>query len=152
MAKKEITLLPTVQRRLQTLGDNLRLARLRRDLSSAMVAERAGISRQTLSALENGSGSVSMATWVQVLFVLGLEKDLDAVARDDELVEPCRTRSSRPASERARQGRGTSHERTAAKHRVYAIGSAWVPLRGLGLCSSRRREAERSFPSSTTTH
>lgn len=61
------------------------MARLRRDLSAEMVAERAGISRQTLSTLENGSGSVSMATWVQVLFVLGLEKDLELVARDDEL-------------------------------------------------------------------
>lgn len=50
-----------------------------------MVAERAGISRATLSAIEGGSGSVSMAAWVQVLFVLGLEKDLPAVARDDEL-------------------------------------------------------------------
>jgi transcriptional regulator with XRE-family HTH domain len=50
-----------------------------------MVAERAGISRQTLSSLESGSGSVSMAIWIQVLFVLGLDKDLEAVARDDEL-------------------------------------------------------------------
>ncbi len=85
MPKKTQVLLPTVQRKLETLGGNLRLARLRRDLSAEMVAERAGISRQTLSTLENGSGSVSMATWVQVLFVLGLEKDLELVARDDEL-------------------------------------------------------------------
>jgi len=85
MPKKLPVLLPSVQRTLEALGENIRLARLRRDLSAEMVAERAGISRQTLSALENGSGSVSMATWIQVLFVLGLEKDLEAVARDDEL-------------------------------------------------------------------
>lgn len=85
MPKKLPILLPSVQRSLVTLGENIRMARLRRDLSAEMVAERAGISRQTLSALENGSGSVSMATWIQVLFVLGLEKDLEAVARDDEL-------------------------------------------------------------------
>jgi len=85
MAKKLPILLPSVQRSLEALGENMRLARLRRDLSAEMVAERAGISRQTLSALENGSGSVSIATWIQVLFVLGLEKDLEAVARDDEL-------------------------------------------------------------------
>lgn len=85
MPKKLPILLPSVQRSLETLGQNIRLARLRRDLSAEMVAERAGISRQTLSALENGSGSVSMATWIQVLFVLGLEKDLEAIARDDEL-------------------------------------------------------------------
>ncbi|HET6456440.1 MAG TPA: helix-turn-helix transcriptional regulator [Armatimonadota bacterium] len=85
MAKTTTVLLPLVQRRLTSLGENLRLARLRRELSAEMVAERAGISRQTLSSLENGSGSVSMATYVQVLFVLGLEKDLDLLARDDEL-------------------------------------------------------------------
>lgn len=85
MAKKLPVLLPKVQRRLEAIGENIRLARLRRDLSAEMVAERAGISRQTLSSLENGAGSVSMAAWVQVLFVLGLEKDLEEVARDDEL-------------------------------------------------------------------
>ena len=85
MPKITTPLLPAVQRRLTALGESLRLARLRRELSAEMVAERAGISRQTLSSLENGSGSVSMATYVQVLFVLGLEKDLDALARDDEL-------------------------------------------------------------------
>ena len=85
MPKTITSLLPAVQRRLIALGESLRLARLRREISAEMVAERAGISRQTLSSLENGSGSVSMATYVQVLFVLGLEKDLEALARDDEL-------------------------------------------------------------------
>ena len=85
MPKKYPVLLPSCQRSLKMLGENMRLARLRRELSAEMVAERAGISRQTLSSLENGSGSVSMATYVQVLFVLGLEKDLEALARDDEL-------------------------------------------------------------------
>lgn len=85
MSGKSRILLPSAQRILQTLGENLRLARLRRDLSSEMVAERAGISRATLSAIEGGSGSVSMGAWTQTLFVLGLEKDLLGVARDDEL-------------------------------------------------------------------
>ncbi|MCE1196318.1 helix-turn-helix domain-containing protein [bacterium] len=105
MAKKLPVLLPNVQRSLEALGENVRFARLRRGLSSEMVAERAGISRQTLSALENGSGSVSMATWIQVLFVLGFEKDLEAVARDDELGRalqdaklPTRRRARKPPS------------------------------------------------------
>lgn len=85
MLKYGPILLPKAQRVLESLGENIRLARLRRELSAAMVAERTGISRQTLSALENGTGSVSMATMIQVLFVLGLERDLDIVARDDEL-------------------------------------------------------------------
>lgn len=85
MAKNIIPLLPSVRRKLEALGENLRMARLRRNLSAEMVAERAGISRQTLSALENGSGSVAMATYVQVLFVLGLDGDLEMLAKDDTL-------------------------------------------------------------------
>lgn len=85
MAGKTIILLPSAQKVLSKLGENLRMARLRRDLSAEMVAERAGISRATHNAIESGSSSVSMGAWVQTLFVLGLEKDLLAVARDDEL-------------------------------------------------------------------
>jgi len=96
--------LPAVQRRLEVLGENIRLARLRRDLSAEMVAQRAGISRQTLSTLENGSGSVSMAAWVQALFVLGLEKDLEMVARDDELGRVLQD-AKLPSRKRARKAR-----------------------------------------------
>jgi len=104
MSKNTVFLLPKLQRKLETLGENLRLARLRRDLSSEMVAERAGISRQTLSALENGAGSVSMAAWVQVLFVLGLEKDLELLARDDELGRALQD-AKLPTRKRARKAR-----------------------------------------------
>lgn len=75
----------TVENRLAALGENLRLARLRRRLTAAMVAERAGVSRQTLSAVERGQSTVSLGVYANVLFVLGLDADLDAVARDDEL-------------------------------------------------------------------
>jgi transcriptional regulator with XRE-family HTH domain len=74
-----------VERTLIDLGERIRLARLRRNISAQLLADRAGISRQTLSTLENGSGSVSLATFIQVLFVLGLEKDLEEVAKDDVL-------------------------------------------------------------------
>ena len=67
------------------LGANLRLARLRRRLTASQVAERAGISRPTLSAAERGDGGVSFGVYANILFVLGLDSDLDAVARDDEL-------------------------------------------------------------------
>lgn len=106
MPKNTLNLLPTVHRTLVSLGEKIRLARLRRDLSSEMVAERAGISRQTLSALENGSGSVSMATWIQVLFVLGLEKDLELVARDDELGRALQD-AKLPTRKRARRASST---------------------------------------------
>ena len=82
MPGKAVILLPSAAKVLTELGENIRLARLRRDLSTQMVAERAGISRATLNAIESGSPSVSMGAWVEVLFVLGLEKDLGGVARD----------------------------------------------------------------------
>ena len=85
MPKKKIVLLPKTRRILLELGDNIKLARLRRKLSSEQVSERANISRPTLSAIEKGSPSVSIGLYLQVLQVLGFEKDLSSVAKDDEL-------------------------------------------------------------------
>ena len=77
--------LPTLQRRLAAVGENLRLARLRRQLSATQVAERAGISRPTLRAIENGDPTVSFGAYATVLFCLGLDSDLEALGRDDTL-------------------------------------------------------------------
>jgi transcriptional regulator with XRE-family HTH domain len=78
-------LLPSQKRTLEALGENFRLARLRRDLSSEQVAERAAISRNTLIKIEKGEEGVSMGNYFRVLVILGLEKDLLNVAKDDEL-------------------------------------------------------------------
>ena len=67
------------------MGNNLKMARLRRKISAEQVAQRADISRSTLWLVENGSPTVAMGTYCQVLFVLGLENDLLRVAADDEL-------------------------------------------------------------------
>lgn len=83
MNKHTLILFPRVQRILAELGGNIKLARLRRKFSSAVVAERAGISRATLWQIEKGSPSVSLGAYIQVLSVLGLEKDFLQVARDD---------------------------------------------------------------------
>jgi len=68
-----------------TLGEQLRLARLRRRLGTVQVAERAGIARQTLYRIERGDPAVGLGLYAQVLLVLGLEKDLLKVAEDDVL-------------------------------------------------------------------
>lgn len=65
------------------IGENIRLARLRRDLSAEQVAERAGIGRATLTRLEGGSEGVSINIYIKVLSVLGLEGDLAKIAQDD---------------------------------------------------------------------
>jgi transcriptional regulator with XRE-family HTH domain len=83
--KKRVILLPKLKRILKTLGENIKYARLRRKLSTEQVSERANISRKTLYEIENGSATVSIGSYLQVLLVLGLENDLALVAKDDEL-------------------------------------------------------------------
>jgi transcriptional regulator with XRE-family HTH domain len=68
-----------------TFGQRLKLARLRRDLSTPVFAERVGISRNTLARLEEGDPNVSLGTYLRALRVLGLERDLETLARDDVL-------------------------------------------------------------------
>ena len=83
MAQTKTILLPRQQRLLAKLGENIRLARLRRDLSAEQVAERAGIGRSTLTRLEQGNEGVSINIYIKVLTVLGLDGDIAKVAEDD---------------------------------------------------------------------
>lgn len=85
MGRKATALLPKHARMMTEVGENLRLARLRRRLSAQQVADRAGISRSTLQSLENGSSSVATGNLLQVLVVLGLEKDFLGLASADPL-------------------------------------------------------------------
>ena len=85
MGQKKAVLFPKTISILERFGENIRLARLRRNISSSLQAERAGISRPTLIMIEKGSPSVSLGNYVQVLVSLGLEKDILKVAADDEL-------------------------------------------------------------------
>ena len=86
MSKKTTMILPQTQEILFRMGEQIRLARLRRHLSAELVAERAGISRMTLSNIEKGSSSVAIGSYAAVLHALnGMDRDLLLVAKDDEL-------------------------------------------------------------------
>ena len=85
MGRKATSLLPKHERMLSDLGESLRLARLRRRLSAQQVADRAGISRTTMQSMERGSSSISIGNLLQVLVVLGLEKEFAHLAADDQL-------------------------------------------------------------------
>jgi len=80
-----MALLPKLQNILEQLGENIRLARLRRKFSTGQVSERAGITRTTLWHIEKGSPKVAIGLYCQVLFVLGMAEDLLKIATDDEL-------------------------------------------------------------------
>lgn len=84
--KKPAVIYPKTQKTLEELGLRIKLARLRRRLPASLIADRAGISRVTLTQIEKGSGRVSIGAYACVLHAIGgLEKDLDLVAKDDEM-------------------------------------------------------------------
>ena len=86
MSERTTVILPQTQEILRQMGEQIRLARLRRHLSAELVAERAGISRMTLSNIEKGSPSVAIGSYAAVLHALnGMDRDLLLVAKDDEL-------------------------------------------------------------------
>ena len=85
MKRRNTILLPKAQKNLSILGENIRLARLRRKFSMEQVAERANISRPTLLSVEKGNPNVTIGAFVKVLSVLGLDKDIIEVAKDDVL-------------------------------------------------------------------
>lgn len=85
MAQKTAPLSPALEDILKELGENIKLARLRRKITTTMLAERAGMSRTTLRKVENGDSGVTLGAYASVLFSLGLEKDIQLVAKDDVL-------------------------------------------------------------------
>lgn len=85
MVKATLPTFPSVLRQLVALGERMRLARLRRRLTAELFSERMGVSRETLRRLENGDPTIAMGTYMRALRVLGLDGDIDGLARDDEL-------------------------------------------------------------------
>ena len=59
------------------------MARLRRRLPAKQVAERAGMSAMTLRGVERGGPGVTIGAYLAVLQVLGMDEDLDLLAKDD---------------------------------------------------------------------
>jgi len=81
---KRIYVTPKVQRNLKILGEQIRLARLRRNFSMSLIAERAQITRPTLAKIEKGCPEVAIGIIAKVLMAIGnLDSDLTIVARDD---------------------------------------------------------------------
>ena len=87
MAKSTMgTKLPRkLEQKMQVVGEQIKLARLRRNLSIAQVAERATCSPLTVSRIEKGVPTVAIGIYLRVLYALQLDDDILSLAKDDEL-------------------------------------------------------------------
>ena len=84
MKKASYNILPATEEILKTMGEQIKLARLRRNLSVELVADRAGISRCSLWNVEKGSPSVEIGIYAPVLHEINnMDKDFLLVAKDD---------------------------------------------------------------------
>ncbi len=84
--QREVVIMPKTLDILKTMGEQIKMARLRRNLPVKIVSERAGISRNTLWQIEKGNPSVAIGYYAAVLHALNnLDRDLLLVAKDDEL-------------------------------------------------------------------
>jgi transcriptional regulator with XRE-family HTH domain len=117
MPRKPPLVFPQEQRLLSELGERLRLARKRRKLSNAAVAQRAGISRTTVYKVEAGDPGATLGAYIRVLAALGLDGDLSLLAADDRIgrklqdlaLEPspgARRRKVNPSPTQDREGSG----------------------------------------------
>lgn len=87
MAKNTMgTKLPRkLERNMEIVGEQIKQARLRRNLSIGQVADRATCSPRTVSRIEQGSATVSIGIYLRVLYALQLEDDILLLAKQDEL-------------------------------------------------------------------
>ncbi len=84
MARKTVNLTPDMESVIKKMGIRIQKARLRRNILADVLAEHAGISKGTLSAIEKGEPTVSIGAYVAVLNGLGMVQDLELVAVDRE--------------------------------------------------------------------
>ena len=73
------------EKNLQIVGEQIRLARLRRDLTIAQIAERAMCSELAVIRVERGLATVAIGIYIRILFALGLDEDILWLAKEDEV-------------------------------------------------------------------
>ena len=74
-----------LEQKMQLVGEQIRLARLRRNLSIAQIAERATCSPLTVSRVEKGAPTVAIGIYLRILYALQLDDDILAITKDDAL-------------------------------------------------------------------
>jgi len=107
MSSKPPVVFPQEQALLSALGERLRLARLRRKLSTAVVAQRAGMSRTSVYKVEAGDAGATLGVYLRVLAVLGLQADFNALAADDKVGRKLQDLALAPSPAERRQRRSS---------------------------------------------
>lgn len=74
-----------LEEKMKVVGEQIKLARLRRDLSLTQVAERATCSPLTVSRIEKGTPTVAIGIYLRVLYALQLDDDILLLAKEDKL-------------------------------------------------------------------
>ena len=74
-----------LEEKMKVVGEQIKLARLRRDLSLTQVAERATCSPLTVSRIEKGTPTVAIGIYLRVLYALQLDDDMLLLAKEDKL-------------------------------------------------------------------
>ncbi|MCP9884641.1 helix-turn-helix domain-containing protein [Synechococcus sp. ATX 2A4] len=124
MPSKPPVVFPQEQWLLSQLGERLRLARLRRKLSNAVVAQRAGISRTSLYKVEAGDPGATLGTYLRVMAVLGLEADFNALAADDKVGRRLQDLVFKPPASLARRRQASADAPKAPGGRMNGTGNA----------------------------
>ena len=74
-----------LEQKMKVVGEQIKLARLRRNLSMEQVAERATCSPLTVSRIEKGVPTVAIGIYLRVLYALQLDDDIVLLAQKDEM-------------------------------------------------------------------
>ena len=106
MAKSTMgTKLPRkLEQKMQIIGEQIKLARLRRNLSVAQVAERATCSPLTISRIEKGAPTVAIGIYLRVLYALQLDDDILSLAKDDKLGRALQDMNLSPRKRASKKG------------------------------------------------
>ena len=84
MSRKTVIRESNTEDKLKKMGQRIKKARLRRNISAEMISKQAGIGESTFYAIEHGVSTVSLGAYAAVLSILGLNNDLDSIAVDEE--------------------------------------------------------------------
>ena len=74
-----------LEQKMQIVGEQIRLARLRRNLSISQIAERATCSELSVMRVEKGTPTVAIGISLRILYALQLDDDIMSLAKDDSL-------------------------------------------------------------------